>query len=679
MSSMLTQSFRMLAKAGLLLAALSLAACSDSANEPRSSTSSAETAQPSDGSRRVLNFGIIATESSATQETNWRPFIDAMSEWTGYDIQPYYASDYAGVIQAMRYDSVQFAWFSNFSGLQAVRRAGGEVFAKATYPDGSEGYHSVLLVPTESPIQTLDDILACDGSLDFGMGDPNSTSGYLVPSAFIFAPRGIDPNECYNSVRNANHEANAVAVANGLIDVGTNNTTNMILLERSRPDMYNRLREIWRSPMIGTDPIIWRADLDVEAKQRLQYFFMNYGRMGTPEEVAEARAVLDPLYFGTFLPASNAHLDPIVQLEIVRDLTNVRNDPDLTDEERATRITELQARLAAVEAGNSGLTSQGNSFEQITNEAEGQIHAEADGVDWVMGGVLMIVAVGGLVLLLWASAPRGPGPKVPLMERIANAVIAAGVVVILVWSFDSADMDRSYLLVENAGDMGEFIGGFLPDDIADGASRATYWEALSNGFEEAIPQMIVTVQIAIWGTFIAVISAIPFGLLSARNVAPGWLVQPVRRLMDVFRSINELIIALVFIAAVGLGPLAGVMALAVHTTGVLAKLFSEAVESIDHGPVEGVRATGARPIHEVIWAVIPQVAPLWTSFGLYRFESNARSATVLGLIGAGGIGQILFEAVRAFDYQRTAAIVIVIVVAVSAIDMMSQLLRKRLT
>ena len=149
--------------------------------------------------------------------------------------------------------------------------------------------------------------------------------------------------------------------------------------------------------------------------------------------------------------------------------------------------------------------------------------------------------------------------------------------------------------------------------------------------------------------------------------------------MDVFRSINELIIALVFIAAVGLGPLAGVMALAVHTTGVLAKLFSEAVESIDHGPVEGVRATGARPIHEVIWAVIPQVAPLWTSFGLYRFESNARSATVLGLIGAGGIGQILFEAVRAFDYQRTAAIVIVIVVAVSAIDMMSQLLRKRLT
>lgn len=679
MRPVLTQPMRSLAKVCLLLAALTLTACSGSADQPRSSTGAASNAAAPGEERRVLNFGIIATESSSTQEVNWRPFIDAMSEWTGYDIQPYYASDYAGVIQAMRYDSVQFAWFSNFSGLQAVRRAGGEVFAKATYPDGSEGYHSVLLVPNDSPIRTVDDILTCDQSLDFGMGDPNSTSGYLVPSAFIFAPRGIDPNECYNSVRNANHEANAVAVANDLIDVGTNNTTNMILLERSRPDMHARLREIWRSPMIGTDPIVWRADLDVEAKQRLQYFFMNYGRMGTAEEVAEARAILDPLYFGTFLPASNAHLDPIVQLEIVRDLTNVRNDPDLTDEERSTRIAELEARLAEVEAGNTGLTSQGNSFEQITNEAADQPQPEAEGPNWIMGGVLLIVAVGGMVVLLWASAPRGPGPKVPLMERVANSVIAAGTIVVLVWSFDSADMDRAYLLVENAGDMGEFIGGFLPDDIADSASRASYWQALSHGLEEAIPQMVVTVQIAIWGTFIAVVSAIPFGLLSARNVAPGWVVQPVRRMMDVCRSINELIIALVFIAAVGLGPLAGVMALAFHTTGVLAKLFSEAVESIDHGPVEGVRATGARPIHEVIWAVIPQVAPLWTSFGLYRFESNARSATVLGLIGAGGIGQILFEAVRAFDYQRTAAIVLVIVIAVSLIDMMSQLLRKRLT
>ena len=430
--------------------------------------------------------------------------------------------------------------------------------------------------------------------------------------------------------------------------------------------------------MIQTDPIIWRGDLDEEAKQRIQYFFMNYGRRGTPEEIQAARDVLEPLVFGTFLPSSNAHLDPIVQLEIVRDITRTRNNPELSEDERASRIADLEARLADIEAGNSGLVSLASSVGETIEDEAGTANGEVAAASYSGSIVLLGLSGALLVIMLWASAPRGPGPRVPLPERLINVFISVGVIVILVWSFDSADMDRFYLLVENAGDMGEFIAGFFPSNIFDATSRSEYSTDLRSGIAEAVPQMIVTVQIAIWGTFIAVIAAIPFGLMSARNVAPGWVVQPVRRLMDVFRSINELIIALLFIAAVGLGPLAGVMALAVHTTGVLAKLFSEAVEAVDEGPIEGVRATGATPLHEIIWAVIPQVAPLWTSFGLYRFESNARSATVLGLIGAGGIGQILFEAVRAFDYQRTAAIVLVIVIAVSAIDVMSQLLRKRL-
>jgi len=111
---------------------------------------------------------------------------------------------------------------------------------------------------------------------------------------------------------------------------------------------------------------------------------------------------------------------------------------------------------------------------------------------------------------------------------------------------------------------------------------------------------------------------------------------------------------------------------------VLAKLFSEAVESIDKGPVEGVRATGATPLQEVVWGIIPQVAPLWTSYALYRFESNSRSATVLGLIGAGGIGQTLFDSMNSFAYAQVSAIAIVIVVAVTLIDMLSQTIRARL-
>ena len=156
------------------------------------------------------------------------------------------------------------------------------------------------------------------------------------------------------------------------------------------------------------------------------------------------------------------------------------------------------------------------------------------------------------------------------------------------------------------------------------------------------------------------------------------MVTPVRWVMNLLRSVPDLVIGLLFIVAVGLGPLAGVLAIALNTAGVLAKLFSEAVESIDKGPVEGVRATGAGKLHEIVWGVIPQVAPLWTSFALYRFESNSRSATVLGLIGAGGIGQVLFDSMNAFDFRAVSAIVIVVVVAVTLIDMLSQAMRKRL-
>jgi phosphonate transport system permease protein len=193
-----------------------------------------------------------------------------------------------------------------------------------------------------------------------------------------------------------------------------------------------------------------------------------------------------------------------------------------------------------------------------------------------------------------------------------------------------------------------------------------------------VAQMWLTIQIALWGTTLAVVLAIPFGLACSRNLAPPWLAQSMRIVMNLLRSIPDLVIGTLFIVAVGLGPFAGVMALALNTGGVLAKLFSEAVESIDKGPIEGVRATGATPLQEIVWGVIPQVAPLWTSYALYRFESNSRSATVLGLIGAGGIGQLLFDSLNGFDYAAVSAIAVVIVVAVTLIDVLSQAMRSRL-
>ena len=147
--------------------------------------------------------------------------------------------------------------------------------------------------------------------------------------------------------------------------------------------------------------------------------------------------------------------------------------------------------------------------------------------------------------------------------------------------------------------------------------------------------------------------------------------------MDACRAINEMVFAMLFIVAVGLGPFAGVLALAVHTTGTLAKLFSEAVEAIDPRPVEGIRATGAHTLVEIVYGVIPQVMPLWLSFTLYRLESNVRSASVVGMVGAGGIGVVLFEVIRGFQYAQTCAVLIILAVTVTLIDLLSANIRKR--
>ncbi|MGH8437008.1 MAG: phosphonate ABC transporter, permease protein PhnE [Pseudomonas sp.] len=231
----------------------------------------------------------------------------------------------------------------------------------------------------------------------------------------------------------------------------------------------------------------------------------------------------------------------------------------------------------------------------------------------------------------------------------------------LVWSWHGAEMNP-LALIRDSGNMATFAADFFPPDFSN-------WELY-------LKEMVTTVHIAIWGTVLAIICAIPLGILCSENIVPWWVYQPVRRVMDACRSINEMVFAMLFVVAVGLGPFAGVLALFISTTGVLAKLFAEAVEASDPGPVEGVRATGASALQEVIFGVIPQVLPLWISYSLYRFESNVRSATVVGMVGAGGIGVILWEAIRGFQFGQTCAVLLVIIVVVSMIDILSQRLRK---
>lgn len=259
-----------------------------------------------------------------------------------------------------------------------------------------------------------------------------------------------------------------------------------------------------------------------------------------------------------------------------------------------------------------------------------------------------------------------PAPSLQIpprdLKRSITSIVLWGILAgLLMVSWTGADM-RPMDLIHDSDNMVQFAKSFYPPDFLE-------WRMF-------VEEMWVTIQIAIWGTVLAVVTAIPCGILSSENVAPWWVYQPMRRLMDAARAINEMVFAMLFVVAVGLGPFAGVLALWIHTTGILAKLFSEAVEAIDPHPVEGVRSTGATPLQEVIFGIIPQVLPLWISFVLYRFESNVRSATVLGIVGAGGVGMILWEYIRGFYYAETSAVMIIIILCVSALDLISQRLRK---
>ncbi|KRB93137.1 phosphonate ABC transporter, permease protein PhnE [Noviherbaspirillum sp. Root189] len=249
----------------------------------------------------------------------------------------------------------------------------------------------------------------------------------------------------------------------------------------------------------------------------------------------------------------------------------------------------------------------------------------------------------------------------PPRRDLARQLVWGILLGILALSWQGADM-RPLALFSDAANMGTYAAAFFPPDFHD-------WRVY-------VQELLVTLQIALWGTVLAVIFAVPFGLLSSSNIVPWWICQPVRRMMDAARAINEMVFAMLFVVAVGLGPFAGVLALFVHTTGILSKLFSEAVEAIDPQPVEGIRATGAHALEEIVFGVLPQVMPLWISYALYRFESNVRSATVVGMVGAGGIGVILWEVIRGFEYAQTCAVLMLIVATVTLIDLVSSRLRK---
>ena len=293
---------------------------------------------------KELSFGIIATESTANLKKGFGPFLKELEEKIGLPIEASFAPDYAGVIEAMRFGKIQVAWFGNKSAIEAVDRADGEVFAQTSGADGSMGYYSVIIVHKDSPYQDIDQVIKGGSKLVFGNGDPNSTSGYLIPTYYIWSKQGIDPTKHFRRVRNTNHEANCMAVAMKQVDFATNNTECLERFQQSNPRLAQNLRVIWKSPMIPKDPLVWRKDLDRELKARVQAAILSFGRVGP--NAAKEQEILKGISqgWGVFYPSDNRQLIPVRELGVEKERQAILNNSRMSEAEKQERLAEVSTR-----------------------------------------------------------------------------------------------------------------------------------------------------------------------------------------------------------------------------------------------------------------------------------------------------------------------------------------------
>lgn len=292
-----------------------------------------------------INFGIISTEATQNLKADWQPLIDDMAKQTGLKVTAFFAPDYAGIIEGMRFNKVQVAWLGNKSAMEAVDRANGEVFAQMVNADGTQGYYSHLIVHKDSPIQSLDDVLKNGKSLSFGNGDPNSTSGFLVPGFYVFAKNKIDAKQHFKIVRSANHETNALAVANKQVDVATNNSENLGKIQERQPEKFKEIRVVWTSPLIPLDPLVMHKELPAATKEKVKNFFYNYAKTDPREKAI----VMKISKLSGFKPSTNAQLTPIRELDLFSKRNKIEADATLAAADKASKLADIDKQLAALQ------------------------------------------------------------------------------------------------------------------------------------------------------------------------------------------------------------------------------------------------------------------------------------------------------------------------------------------
>ena len=261
-------------------------------------------------------------------------------------------------------------------------------------------------------------------------------------------------------------------------------------------------------------------------------------------------------------------------------------------------------------------------------------------------------------------AERARLERAVAMPRTRSLVGVAVAIVFLLWSFQGAGFNFEKL-GQGTVNMASFIGRLFPPDFSK--------------IGLIIELLIETVQMALVSTVLGAVLSLFVAMAAASNLSPKWLYYPARWVMNVIRAIPDLVFALMFVSAVGLGPFAGILAMTLGSIGSIGKIYAEAMESVDNGPIVALRSVGASQRQVIQYGVLPQAAPLLVSYTLLLFEGSVRGATMLGLVGAGGIGLELTTAMRMYDYGHLSAIIICIIILVTAIDQGSALIRKKIT
>jgi phosphonate transport system substrate-binding protein len=288
-----------------------------------------------------LTIGLIVAGNAEKVTESWRPFTDALSKELQVPVKVLVSKNYADISGALMDGRVQVAWINNKLAIELVENDQAAVFAQMVRLDGSRGYKSVLLARKDGPIQSLADVLGRTGVYSYGSGDKKSTSGYLVPNYYVFAKHKIVPEKHFKQMSNANHLDNFLAVADGRVDLATNNTEELPRYQAEYAEKFSRVKVIWESPLIPNDPIMYRKDLPAPMQQRIRKFFTSYGR--TEAEKTTLKSINGLSRFST---SSNYQLRPVVDLELFQLLTTKMAE-NADSPERFKDVMEALTKRAA--------------------------------------------------------------------------------------------------------------------------------------------------------------------------------------------------------------------------------------------------------------------------------------------------------------------------------------------